>query len=387
MTYPSWGEIARIATDCGSKYPQLVAAQWALESAWGDKTTGKNNYFGIKGSPGTLCSTTEYVNGRPITVHAEFKNFETPGDCIKYIVSRWYLDYTNPRNGNKFNGVNRASSRDEAAKLLVTEGYATDPDYAEKLIKLMNTNTANQPAQVINKRISLVDAAKWFSGKPHQVKAFMELERKLSDQLLAEFASMYRNPPVPADQQPSNVSKFPLDVPYFWQRDSKTGHGERSCQSSAIAMAVKYINKSIISDDDDYLNIVLRYGDTVSQAAQAKALDSLGIKHQFSQNGSIDTLLKILDAGYPLPIGILHKGNISSPSGGGHWICAIGYDDDNFYVNDPFGELDLINGGYPYAGPTDGKRKKYSKKNLMKRWLISSSSDGWYWDLSKNAIK
>ena len=36
-----------MATNAGAKYPQLVAAQWALESAWGEHTSGENNFFGI----------------------------------------------------------------------------------------------------------------------------------------------------------------------------------------------------------------------------------------------------------------------------------------------------------------------------------------------------
>jgi len=31
------------------------------------------------------------------------------------------------------------------------------------------------------------------------------------------------------------------------------------------------------------------------------------------------------------------------------------------------------------VGPTDGKNQKYSRTNLMKRWLINGSNDGWYW--------
>ena len=36
----------------GAAHPQLVAAQWALESGWGKTPSGKNNYFGIKAGSG-----------------------------------------------------------------------------------------------------------------------------------------------------------------------------------------------------------------------------------------------------------------------------------------------------------------------------------------------
>jgi len=81
-------------------------------------------------------------------------------------------------------------------------------------------------------------------------------------------------------------------------------------------MAIEYIDPEIIFDDDEYLKKVFKYGDTVSQIAQKKALDSLGLKNQFKMNGSEQDLIKILDKGYPVPIGILHKGSIFAPSGG-----------------------------------------------------------------------
>lgn len=375
MAYTSWGQIASIAKSLGAKHPELVAAQWALESAYGTKLTGKNNFFGIKGRPGTECKTTEFVNGKEIVVSDFFLDFNTPDECIDYLVTRWHKDAIIA--GVSFKGVNRGSTREEAANLLVQEKYATDPEYASKLIRIMNSNSPKAASTVSSRPISLVAAAEWFSGLDYQIKALRDLENTLTNDQLNKFAKTYRGMDQP-------IRKFPLSVPYFYQRDSKTGHGERSCQSSALAMIIKYINPGLINDDDDYLNIVFRYGDTISQVAQGKAMDSLGVKNKFSQNGSEGDLLKILDAGYPVAIGILHKGNISNPSGGGHWITLIGYDDQYFHVHDPFGELDLVDGGYPKSGPSDGKNQRYSRKNLMKRWLIANTSDGWFWDLSAN---
>ena len=175
---------------------------------------------------------------------------------------------------------------------------------------------------------------------------------------------------------------FPLDVPYFYQRDSKTGHGERMCFSSSMAMALDYINPDVIEGDDDwYLNEVFKYGDSVSSSAQVAAAQSLGFAAEFHMDGTEEMLLEILDSDTPVPIGILHHGPVEKPSGGGHWICLIGYDDQFFHVHDPFGELELLSGGYLKAGPSDGENQKYTRKNLMKRWLIANDHDGWLVDL------
>ena len=373
MSNISWHYVASLAKECGSKYPELCAAQFALESNWGKIVSGKNNFFGIKGK-GTKKTTTEFVKGKQIQIVDEFMDFPSPRDCISYLVDRWYKDYA-----NRYKGVNNAVNRNEAAKMLVSEGYATDPGYADKLIKLMDSNSKpfTEPSNMdTTQEFTLKNAAKNYKGLPHQDNAWDLFQKSLTLEQLNAFRDNYR--------ANSSVSRFPLDVPYFYQRDSKTGHGERSCQSSAIAMAIDYIKPHLIQDDDEYLNIVLRYGDTVAQSAQAKALDYLNVKAQFYTNGSENNLIKLLDKNVPVPIGILHKGSISSPSGGGHYITVIGYDEKYFYVHDPFGELDLINGGYPKAGPTDGKCKKYTRSNLMMRWLVQNANDGWYWDLSGN---
>ena len=187
----------------------------------------------------------------------------------------------------------------------------------------------------------------------------------------------------PAELVEEGLVTFPLEVPYFYQRDSKTGHGERMCFSSAMAMALDYVDPDAIDGDDDwYLSHVLKYGDTVSSTAQVAAAESLGFDVEFRADGTERDLLKQLDRGIPIPIGILHKGNVWYPEGGGHWITLIGYDEKYFHVHDPFGELNLVYGGYPNAGPTDGKFQKYTRKNLTKRWLIDgSNADGWWMEI------
>lgn len=378
MAITSWFDISTTANRLGAKFPELVAAQWALESGWGAHTSGKNNFFGIKGK-GTKRTTKEFLNGKEVTIEDEFQDFQSVEDCIQYLVDRWYKDYKE----NK--GVNRATTREDAAKLLIKEGYATDPKYAEKLIDIMNKNSAPVPLkQGTEAKISLKAAARWYSQQAHQDAAWDALEASLTGEQLKAFAMAYRS----SNRAPVPTAKpkvtFPLQVPYYYQRDSKTGHGERSCQSSAIAMCVEYFDPALIRDDDDYLKLVLMYGDTISQMAHKKALDSLGIKNKFSVNGTESELIRILGLGCPVPVGILHKGTLQNPTGGGHYVTLIGYDDKNFHVHDPFGELDLVNGGYPKAGPTDGKNQRYSRSGLMKRWLIHSKSDGWYWDLTGN---
>ena len=131
----SWKAVERIAGDCGAKWPQVVAAQWALESGRGKFLSGKNNFFGIKGSPGTSKETKEFLSGKWVTITDTFKDYPTPEACIEDLIRLWYADYKG------YEGVNRATSWEECCRLLQREGYATDPTYPQKLIQLIKQNT------------------------------------------------------------------------------------------------------------------------------------------------------------------------------------------------------------------------------------------------------
>lgn len=231
------------------------------------------------------------------------------------------------------------------------------------------------------KETFLLRAVRYFEDEKHQIDALNALWDELDPVQRDWFITAYRGSQAPPEPVEEEQDFFPLDVPYFAQHDSVTNQGGRMCFTSSMAMALDYIDPEMIEHDDDwYLSIVLYFGDTVSSDAQVKAARSLGYNVSFHTDGSQEDLERLLDDGIPVPIGILHHGSVDNATGGGHWVCLIGYDNTHFMVHDPAGELDLINGGYPYG--RSGKNVRYSKKNLMKRWLIANDHDGWYMDLS-----
>jgi hypothetical protein len=131
----TWEGVKIAAQRAGAKFPDVVAAQWALESGWGKRTSGKNNYFGIKSKTGegSLVRTTEFIAGMERKVDAWFKDYPSLDACVSDLVSKWYTDYKG------YKGVNRAATAEQCAQLLVREGYATDPAYATKLINIMRS--------------------------------------------------------------------------------------------------------------------------------------------------------------------------------------------------------------------------------------------------------
>lgn len=183
----TWEGFYTYAKEAGAKYPELVAAQWALESGYGKHLAGKNNFFGLKGKGGTMSQTQEWVNGNWVTIKDGFLDFPTRAACVDYLIKLWYLDY------KSYKGVNNASSPEAAAHMLKSEGYATDPRYVEKLIRIMREQGAISGAK--RRPIKLSSAAKYYKGLSHQLAAWNHLEDLLTSEQLAEFADLYRADP------------------------------------------------------------------------------------------------------------------------------------------------------------------------------------------------
>jgi len=172
---------------------------------------------------------------------------------------------------------------------------------------------------------------------------------------------------------------------YYPQTDSNTAHADRMCFSSTMAMGIKYLCPSALyghNADDQYLQTVLKFGDTTNSQAQIKAAAQYNVKATFLTNGNVQSLYDRLFAGIPVPVGFLHHGPASAPRGGGHWILLIGATDTHGIFHDPYGELDNVNGGYPRRG-VGGKSVSYSWKNWTKRWAVDGPNTGWFMDLRR----
>lgn len=129
------GPIAEDVTDYGL-YPSVMLAQAALESNFGESQLSfdYNNYFGIKAHDhhrSVNLETTEYYDGQETTIRDYFCVYSSPEDCFK--------DYAELLTSNEnYRDVIGAQSPAAAARALQAGGYATDPNYASKIIAVIN---------------------------------------------------------------------------------------------------------------------------------------------------------------------------------------------------------------------------------------------------------
>ena len=158
-----------------------------------------------------------------------------------------------------------------------------------------------------------------------------------------------------------------LPVVCWTQRDNQV-QPHRTCNSSSHAMFAKFLGANIESDDQ-YWRIVNKYGDSTDHAAQSAALNEIGITGSVWRTdltfADIDAQL---DRKKPVPIGILHRGPESAPTGG-HVLIVIGRTPNGDYiVNDPYGS---VNDDYQDA--TKGCGEVYTRAMLNNRWRPGGS--------------
>lgn len=124
----------------------ITLAQAALESNWGQSTLASKNHnlFGIKSSQknSQLLTTQEYVNGRWITVQARFAVYANWSESIA--AHTQLLLKGTQWDQNHYQAIFQTNDYQQAAQILQAKGYATDPNYAQKLIDLIKKYHFNQ---------------------------------------------------------------------------------------------------------------------------------------------------------------------------------------------------------------------------------------------------
>ncbi|HAT6363241.1 TPA: flagellar assembly peptidoglycan hydrolase FlgJ [Legionella pneumophila] len=132
--------------------PKLLVAQAALETGWGKFVTrdadgsSSNNLFNIKtGSNSKADSiqvkTTEYIADTPIKINASFRKYPS--------IEHGFHDYVSLIRGSERYQMALANAANP--ELYVSElnkaGYATDPNYSNKILSIYHGDELNQAIQ------------------------------------------------------------------------------------------------------------------------------------------------------------------------------------------------------------------------------------------------
>jgi len=135
---------ARLGVD-----PQVLIAQSALETGWGKHLptdgAGRNNMnlFGIKANSGwsgdrTVSSTLEYENGAMVRKSEPFRSYGSIRGAFDDYVN--FLQ-SNPRYAE---ALKHAGDNERFVQELQKAGYATDPNYADKILSILRDSPLTQ---------------------------------------------------------------------------------------------------------------------------------------------------------------------------------------------------------------------------------------------------
>lgn len=121
--------------------PSIIMGQAILESDWGRSNLSihSNNYYGIKQTDGgDRYLTQEYTDGQAETVEDSFARYASLEESMEAYAKL----LVNGTSWDKalYAEVVGADDYRQAAYALQDAGYATDPNYAQKLINLIEQN-------------------------------------------------------------------------------------------------------------------------------------------------------------------------------------------------------------------------------------------------------
>ena len=158
-----WPHARRAARRLGVA-PEAIVAQAALESGWGQRVmrgpdgASSLNLFGIKAGDGwrgstVVRQTVEYTDG---VAHREFAKFRSYPD-----LAAAFDDYAELLTGQaRYRDVtNRGSDTTGFARALADAGYATDPAYAEKITRVLGSDTLREALAPLKRTANLSIAA------------------------------------------------------------------------------------------------------------------------------------------------------------------------------------------------------------------------------------
>lgn len=119
----------------------FVVAEAALESGWGESLLAKQgkNLFGVKADPawqGDVLEmrTREFLKGRWVVVPARWRKYPDWVSCLND-----HADFL--RQNKRYAQCFQSADGEGFARAVAAAGYATDPQYADKIVGTMRAHS------------------------------------------------------------------------------------------------------------------------------------------------------------------------------------------------------------------------------------------------------
>ncbi len=183
-------------------------------------------------------------------------------------------------------------------------------------------------------------------------------------------------------QNPQPLIKLP--VTYRSQLNNEQygifGPGARQCNLTSNTMLADYLLRGALTKlakdrgfsepESVYMRVLIKYGDTIDNDAQTKALKELGIESYFSFKLSAKDVLMSLQAGIPVVVGFAYKGS-------GHICLLVGHDPVHkvWLVHDPYGVRFGASDAYEVGAY--GAYDPYSYTVFQQLFLDQGGESGW----------
>ncbi len=168
------------------------------------------------------------------------------------------------------------------------------------------------------------------------------------------------------------------NFPYYHREQGDVANRYHS-QAYCILMCLKYLDATRINDVNEYLKLVNKHGDPIKRENNLKVIRDLGFTAYFTLSADSDDIKEEIQQGLPFIASIVPKRNLENPVGRAHFVVIIGYTKDSWLVQDPFGSLDLINGGWTNRSSQAGQNILYKFEHFNKRLFIGGGATGWGW--------
>lgn len=186
---------ARRVSELTGVDPRLVLAQSALETGYGKSAPGQN-FFGIKApaGQGQGLMTMEFEGGQMVPRREAFRTYDDP--------SQSFQDYANLLLRNdRYAPVREARTLEDQIRAMGASGYATDPEYANKLRSIAYGIDLNAPELIASDAMSALGRGADTSGMMATTEARPAMNgRQMTPGLLAQDAAATARP-MPAQPQ------------------------------------------------------------------------------------------------------------------------------------------------------------------------------------------